>query len=110
LPGGRTFRELWLDPTIWINFDPQTTFAIYGGKAFGYPQNITITAYALGRGRWMTAATLIHELAHANGAAGERGGAHAADAERVLRSCLLRDLFDPATIGEVSRARLERIA
>jgi hypothetical protein len=110
LPGHRSFAEVWADPTVWINFDPGLTPGYYGGKAIGYPPNITITAHTLSRGRWWTAAILIHELAHVNGAPGARAGAHALDAERVLIPCLLKDFFDPNILGQLSNPRAARFA
>lgn len=61
-------------------------------------KNITISAYALRMGRWTVATTIIHELAHVNGA----GSADSA-AEDVLLSCMLRGLHDPAIIGELKK-------
>jgi hypothetical protein len=103
LPGRRSFADLWADPTVWINFDPQMTPGIFGAKIMGYPPEITITATTLTKGRWWTAATLVHEFAHVNGAPGAHSGDHARDAEEVLRRCLLKDLADPTIIGAVSR-------
>ena len=66
LPSGRTFAQVWSDPSIWINYDPDR-----GGHRFGVTHsiggthNISVTQYALSMGEWTTAATLIHELAHA---------------------------------------------
>ena len=50
---------------------------------------------------WTVAATLIHELAHTNGAPG--GNSHAAEA--TLSQCLLRSLEVKTILGEIERAR-----
>ena len=94
LPGGRTFAQIWADNSVWINFDPSRTGGDYGATR---SKEVTITAYALAMGHWTVAATLIHELAHANGAPGITH-----QAEATLRSCLLPGLEDPAIIGKLT--------
>lgn len=93
LPGGRTFAQVWVDNSIWINFDPSRAVGDYGARR---GSDVTITAFALEMGHWTTAATLIHELAHVNGAP---GNTH--QAEATLRSCLLPGLEDPTIIGKL---------
>lgn len=93
LPGGKTFAEIWLDEAVWLNFDPSLVIDDYGATR---GKEVTITAFALKKGHWVVAATLIHELAHVNGAAGDNR-----DAESMLRSCLLKDLEDPRIIGNL---------
>lgn len=98
LPYGRTLHSLWGDARIWLNFDPSHNGQDYG-ETTGF--DITITEYALRMGRWTTAATLVHELAHV-------GGAPDSDrqAEDTLIRCLLPGLRDPSVIGKiVSRSR-----
>ena len=51
-------------------------------------------AFRIGMGRWTTAATLVHELAHANGADGVTR-----DAGATLGECMLSGLEDPTVIG-----------
>lgn len=89
LPGGRTFAQIWADNSIWINFDPVRVAGDYGASR---GKEITLTAYTLAMGRWTVAATLIHELAHVNGAPGITH-----QAEATLRSCLLVGLEDPGS-------------
>jgi hypothetical protein len=93
LPGGRTFAQIWGDMSVWINFDPSQAVGSYGATR---GKNITITAYALAQGHWTTAATLVHELAHVNGAPGTTH-----QAEGVLRHCLLANLENPSIIGQL---------
>lgn len=94
LPGRRTFMQIWMDNSIWINFDPSRMGGDFGAAR---GKEITITAYALAMGHWTVAATLIHELAHVNGAPGITH-----QAEATLRSCLLPGLEDPTIIGKLT--------
>src|SRR6266849_1441035 len=84
LPGARTFSQVWADSAVWINFDPSRSGGDYGATR---AKEITITAYSLAMGHWTVAATLVHEMAHVNGAS---GATH--DAEGTLKSCLLSGL------------------
>jgi len=102
LPGGRTFSQVWNDSTVWISYDPGGTANRYGATL---GKEVTITAYSLRMGHWTVAATLVHELAHVNGA----GGATTA-AEDTLKSCLLHGLHDPTIIGRIVRRSLRRLA
>jgi|HubBroStandDraft_1064217.scaffolds.fasta_scaffold00068_68 hypothetical protein len=102
LPGGRSFSAVFMDPAVWINFDPTRRLKDYGATR---GNDITITAYSLAMGRWTVAATLVHEMAHVNGAPGDT---HAAEA--TLRHCLLKDLENPAIIGEIIQSTRFRIA
>lgn len=68
LPNGRSLTALLADGTIWVNYAPGMphfgeTNAV-GGK------EIAIGPAAFRIGRWTVLATLIHELAHSNGAPG----------------------------------------
>jgi|SRR5450631_2798019 hypothetical protein len=101
LPSGRTFAQVWSDPSIWINYDPDRIGHRFGvTHSLGGTHNISITQYALSMGEWTTAATLIHELAHTNGAPG--GRSHAAEA--TLSKCLLNSLENKAILGAIQRA------
>lgn len=100
LPSGRTFAQVWSDPTIWISYDPDRSGRKYGVTNRVGGSEISITQYALCMGEWTVAATLIHELAHANGAPG--GASHAAEA--TLGDCLLNALEDKTILGQIQRA------
>ncbi len=64
LPGGRTLTSLINDNSIWFNYDPTTPD--YG---WTYGNNdMWIGNLSFRWGRWTTLATIIHELAHINGA------------------------------------------
>lgn len=101
LPSGRTFAQVWSDPTIWISCDPDRSGTKYGVTNRVGGREISITEYALAMGEWTVAATLIHELAHANGAPG--GRSHAAEA--TLAKCLLQALEDKAILGRIERSK-----
>ncbi len=100
LPGRRTLLAVWSDPRVWINFDTSRT-----GQDFGETTDfdITITQYALTLGHWTTAATLIHELAHVDGAPGTDR-----QAEATLLKCMLPGPHDPTIIGRVISAPRRR--
>jgi hypothetical protein len=100
LPGGRTFAQVWNDPNIWISYDPKNDGHSYGVTNRAGGKEVSITRYALRMGQWTTAATLVHELAHTNGAPG--GASHAA--EGTLSHCLLHALEDPNILGAIIRA------
>lgn len=100
LPSGKTFAQVWSDPTIWISHDPDQSGSKYGVTDRVGGREISITEYALRMGAWTTAATLIHELAHANGAPG--GASHAAEA--TLSKCLLNALENKNILGAIQRA------
>jgi hypothetical protein len=93
LPAGRSFANVWADHSIWVSYDPKNQAGQYGATL---GNEITITAYSLKIGVWTVAATLIHELAHVDGAPGTNH-----DAEATLRHCLLSGLEDPAIIGHL---------
>ena len=98
LPGGKSFAEIWKDPDVWLHYDPEFKKGKYGARRRG-TKDITISAYAFrGGDHWTVAATLIHELAHVNGAPGND-----TQAEDTLKSCLLHKLHDPTIIGQVGQ-------
>ncbi|HMA71198.1 MAG TPA: hypothetical protein VKP67_06890 [Xanthobacteraceae bacterium] len=99
LPGGRSFTQVWTDPDVWISFDPKNNGRDFGVTNFVGGKEISVTKFALRMGHWTTAATLVHEMAHVNGAPG--GDSHAA--EGTLRSCLLSGLEDPNILGAIER-------
>jgi len=102
LPGRRTLLSIWHDPRIWINFDSSRTGQDFG-ETTGF--DITITHYALAMGHWTTAATLVHELAHVDGAPDNDQ-----QAERTLIRCLLPGPYDPTIIGRITLASRTRVA
>lgn len=97
LPSGRSLRELLGDHSIWINHDP--AMREYGAQSIDHPHEIAIGQLAFAQGRWMVLGTLLHELAHVNGAAG--GSDRSAELTLVHcglgRLSELRDGDDPKT-------------
>jgi hypothetical protein len=96
LPGGRSFSQIWADPAIWLSYDP-TNAAGNFGATLGH--DVTITQYSCRMGLWTIVATLIHELAHVNGAPSTT---HAA--EQTLQSCLMKAHHDPSILGQLRGA------
>jgi len=81
LPKRRSLTELLADRSIWINYS-----VLLGGdygEATGYDQ-IAIGPSAFRVGRWTVLATVIHELAHCDGASGRRTNM---EAELAVLAC-----------------------
>jgi hypothetical protein len=92
LPGGRSFQDLFDDPNCWVNYDPSNAQNDWGWTMpSAYPSDVVITQFTLRMGRWSTAGTIVHELAHLNGAPG--GASHAA--EETLKYCGLQSPLGP---------------
>ena len=68
LPSGRTLTDLLNDPSIWINYDPTTVD--FGLTSVVHAGEMAIGTAAFRIGKWTVLATLIHELAHVDGAPG----------------------------------------
>jgi hypothetical protein len=80
LPCGRSLSELLGDSSIWVNYGP----GIPGtGQISPDGREIAIGRKAFDAGRWTVLASLIHELAHSNGAAGDDSTA----AEQAVLAC-----------------------
>ena len=93
LPKGRDFKTVWEDKTIWINYSPQTTD--YWGITYGVGgTEISIPKATFKKGFKFVAGTLVHELAHTNGAP-----VTTMEAESTLIYCGLKDLYDKGAIG-----------
>lgn len=82
LPGGRSLSSILQDRSVWINY--HATMNAYGG-AIRNGSELCISNTACRIGRWTVLATLIHELAHINGAP---GGASKAAEEALLHTGL----------------------
>lgn len=67
LPDGKSLTELLADSSIWVNYGPSLTVF---GEAVISGTELAIGPGAYRIGRWTVLATLIHELAHINGAPG----------------------------------------
>jgi predicted Zn-dependent protease len=66
LPQGRSLSQLLDDRTIWINY--HNTMLGSGGTSAEHRKEIAIGSKSFRFGRWWVLGTLIHELAHVNGA------------------------------------------
>jgi len=92
LPGGRSFSDIVDDDTVWISYCPVTdTFGFtdrVGGK------EITICQQAFNIGLPVVVGTLIHEMAHVNGA---DATTHAA--ESTLPPCFMSSVYDRNIVG-----------
>lgn len=97
LAGGKTFAQVWSDNSVWISYDPGKKSGRYGVTYL--KKHISITHYSLAMGKWTAAATLVHELAHVNGAPGTN-----TKAEDTLLKCLLKTLHDPNIIGSINNS------
>jgi hypothetical protein len=99
LPGHQDFAAVWRDPGVWVSFNPNPDEGIFG---ITFKKDIAIAANVFKFAdpvRWI-AATLVHELAHVNGAP---GGMDSKAAEATLPPCGFDDKFNPATVGMVRR-------
>jgi hypothetical protein len=68
--GARSLTALLADSNLWINYHAtMTEFGVTPG-ASGFASECAIGPRAFRIGRWTVLATLIHELAHCNGAPG----------------------------------------
>jgi hypothetical protein len=81
--GARSLTDLLADSNIWVNYHATMNDLGVTPGAAGFATECAIGPRAFRRGRWTVLATLIHELAHCNGAA---GGASTA-AEDALPHC-----------------------
>lgn len=91
--GARSLTALLADSSIWVSFHPTLVdFGVTPG-ASGFATECAIGPAAFRIGRWTVLGTLIHELAHCNGAAG--GGSTVA--EDALPHCGLGKLSELRT-------------
>lgn len=82
LPQGRSLSDLLADRSIWVNFWSTAGAGDYGEAIIGGTE-LAISNLAFRWGRWTVLGTLIHELAHIDGAPGGRSQV----AERALLAC-----------------------
>ena len=98
LPGKKTFSQMFNNHHTWVNYDPKNNGQDYGWTMPGvFRHDIVICQYSLRLGHWSTAGTIVHELAHLNGA---DGASHAA--ENTLRFSGLKSPkgpYDPMITG-----------
>jgi hypothetical protein len=91
--GARSLSEILADSNMWVHFHPTLVdFGVTPGAA-GFATECAIGPAAFRGGRWVVLATLIHELAHCNGAPG--GGSTVA--EDALPHCGLGTMAELRT-------------
>jgi hypothetical protein len=98
LKGGRDFNALFNDSSIWLNYDSDNSSTWGWVIPETHPKDIIICQVALRMGKWSTAATIVHEVAHLNGAPG--GDSHSAEIR--VKKCSLdsaRGPYDPHIKG-----------
>ncbi len=81
LPRRRSLSVLLADNSIWVNYGPLLPPKYYG-ETSGYDE-IAVSPKAFRMGRWTVLGTIIHELAHCNGA----GGRNSFEAELAVLAC-----------------------
>lgn len=104
LPGGRTFDDVWADSSVWINFEPRDTVGWYGITYGVGGKEISISMSAFKKGRWWVAGTLVHELAHVNGAP-----INTTEADDTLLCCGLANAYE-GVIGQKTTSSPTRYA
>ena len=100
LPNGRSLTNLINDSRIWVNYDP-TIPPPLTGETHVPTGEIALPDLPFIKGRWVLLGTIIHELAHVNGAPITGGDTRA---EEALYHCGLGtakeyydDVDDPST-------------
>ena len=98
LPGKRSFKEIYNDPDVWINYmdEPDGPW----GYSNADTKEIGVHSRSLTRGHLFVAATIVHEMAHLNGASGRKDDQ---TAEQTLKFCLLTQMFDPNVFGTIDQ-------
>jgi hypothetical protein len=91
LPDGRSLTDLLNDSSIWINY--HATMTAFGETNAVSGKEIAISERSCKIGRWTVLATMIHELAHADGAPGGTDRR----AEEALLACGLGNASEKAT-------------
>lgn len=99
LPGKRSFKEVYNDPDVWINYNGAFN-ATYAGFTRKGSKEIVIHSTSIMKGHLFVAATLVHEMAHVNGAS---GSGIDQSAEKTLKACLLPQMFNPNVYGAIDR-------
>lgn len=98
LAGRRDFATVWKDPNIWVSLNSNPASDIFG-MAYKKEISIPIRMFSLPDPTRVIAATLVHELAHVNGAPG--GWTDSKAAESTLPPCGFDDQYNPAIVGAI---------
>ena len=105
LSGGRTSDDILKDDTVWISYEARTTTGWYGATNTVGGNEITISQAAFNKGRWWVAGTLVHEMAHVNGAP-----ANTVDADDTLLYCGVKNAYEGVIGMKQSGTPLIRLA
>jgi len=95
LPGGRSFAQVWSDPAVWTSYDPGGAAGRFGATL---GNEVTVSQYTCRMGHWTLVATIIHEMAHVDGA---DGVSH--DAEATLQNASWELTTIPESSGRFRR-------
>lgn len=68
LPNGKDFDDTWDAMDVWVNFESRSDRGWYGITYGVGGKDISISQSAFNKGTEWVAGTLVHELAHVNGA------------------------------------------
>ncbi len=104
LPGGRSFDDVWADNSVWINYEPRTDRGWYGITLGVGGTEVSISELAFKKGHWWVAGTLVHELAHVNGAP-----INTAAADQTLLKCGLKNAYE-GVIGSLPSSNPDYLA
>jgi hypothetical protein len=101
LPLGNTLKEIVDFLKVWLNFidNPESDLVGLTREGFSDTQDIGVTRAAMDKGKMYVVATIVHELAHVDGAPGTLAKRRSNAAERTLKHCLLGPQFDPNIFG-----------
>ncbi len=91
LPNGRSFDDILNDDSIWISYDDRRSVDWYGITNRVGGNEISISQETFDIGRWFVAGTLVHEMAHVNGAPTTTG-----DADDTLLYCGVKSAYQGA--------------
>ena len=102
LAGHRDFATVWRDPGIWVSLNSNPASDIFG-MTYKMEISIPLRLFSLASPVRVIAATLVHELAHVNGAPG--GWTDSKAAESTLPPCGFEDQYNPAMVGSIRRPK-----
>lgn len=97
LRGGRSFKEVYNDPDVWVNYNGALNVT-YSAFVFPGSKDIVIHNSTIMRGPMFVAAALVHEMSHINGSSGSQTSQ---EAENTLKFCLLTQYFNPNVFGTI---------
>jgi hypothetical protein len=89
LPNHQTFDQVW--SSLWINWHPYSGCGFLGATSRG---EITLSNDCFDKGVWVAVATIMHEMAHVNGAP-----AGTSAAEDTLKNCGMWKHWSAGSVG-----------